>query len=199
MRWILMGVLCGWAAAAGAAEGEVSAPAATNPVAIVSLDDAGQVRWDGVPLGTNEFAAHLRDAGAGGGAIGFSGKLRGPGARVADRRAFEKLVKTGLPLVVIEDGGELRAAATEPAADGPASVTLKTSYVRQALDLYGSLGGRVSALPGPDVVLRFDEDSDRGYLLKRIELGLAGRSVWIVHDIGEGPDSTTSIELKKTW
>jgi hypothetical protein len=82
-------------------------------------------------------------------------------------------------------------------------VTVNTFRIRQALGLYDKLKGESPdsrMLPGgADIVLRFDPDGKEGYALKRVEVGVAGRSLWLVHDMAADVDAATSIQYKKEW
>lgn len=162
-------------------------------VVTISMDAEGLVYWDGEIVDTNTLAGRLALLDADD-TIAFSGAVTGAASRAADRRVFETVARIGVPLVLVEDGG-LDSTAGRP-------VTLSTPRLRQALNLYDKLAGqgdRVQPLAGTDLVLRFDPDDQRGYLLRRIEVGLGGQSLWLVHELGRETESSTSIRLKKEW
>lgn len=188
--WALgIALLAGGFSAARADEDALPA----GDVVAISVDAEGRVYWDGEVVDTNALAGRLAlldedDT------IAFSSSVTGASVRAADRHVFETVAKIGVPLVLVEEGG------SDGAAGRP--VTLSTPRLRQALNLYDKLAGqgdRAQPLAGADLVLRFDPDDQKGYLLRRIELGLGGQSLWLVHELGRETESSTSIQLKKEW
>lgn len=169
---------------------------------VVSLyvDAEGGIYWNGERIDTNTLALRLslldRDD-----AIALYGSVEESQLRRADRSVMETVLRTGVPLVLVEDESRLRLPMQ--AENGQARpVTLSTVRIRQALDLYDRTVGRQDRsrpLSGTDVVLRFDPSEEQGYLLRRIELGLGGRALWIVHESLNERESSTSIQLKREW
>lgn len=162
-------------------------------IVAISVDAEGRVYWDGEVVDTNALAGRLALLDADD-TIAFSGSVTGGSVRAADRHVFETVARIGVPLVLVEEGGSDNAAGRP--------VTLGTPRIRQALAVYDKLAGqgdRTQPLAGADLVLRFDPDDQKGYLLRRIELGLGGQSLWLVHELGRETESSTSIQLKKEW
>ena len=104
-------------------------------------------------------------------------------------------------MVVVEDDGSARLPF-QPSDGQKQPVTVNTMRIRDALKFYDTIKGEpppANLLSGPDVVLRFDPDNEAGYVLKRVEVGVAGSSLWIVHETLDDADSSTSIQYKKKW
>lgn len=190
-RWVAVAAVLA-ASAAFSLGGEDGGP--DGDVVTISMDAEGRVYWDGEVVDTNTLAGRLALL-DGEDAIAFSGSVTGSVARAADRRMFETIARVGVPLVLVEDQGE-----ADPGAGRP--VTFSTPRIRQALNVYDKLAGhenRSQPLAGTDLVLRFDPDDQKGYLLKRVEVGLGGQTFWLVHELDNEVESSTSIQLKKEW
>ena len=173
----------------------------TNDVNEIRILDSGDVTWNGERVGTNAFAARLDQSRLDGDAIAFYGNLTGQDACSRDQDVFESVARTGVRMVVVEDDGSARVPFQQTDGGRP-PVTVSTMYIRQALRVYDKIKGEppsASLLSGPDIVLRFDPDNEEGYILKRVEVGVAGSSLWIVHETLDAIDSSTSIQYKKEW
>ncbi|OQA24830.1 MAG: hypothetical protein BWY59_02021 [Verrucomicrobia bacterium ADurb.Bin345] len=169
-------------------------------VVTVFVDEGGDIYWDGERIDTNTLATRLSLL-DGEDAVALYSSVDESSVRQADRNIMESVLRVGVPLVLVED--ENRVKLPLQAGDGQARpVTLSTARIRQALDLYDKAVGREDRhkpLSGTDVLLRFDPNDEQGYLLRRIEVGLGGRSLWIVHETLGEQESSTSIRLKKEW
>jgi hypothetical protein len=173
----------------------------TNDVEEIRILDSGDVVWNGERVDTNTLAARLEQSRLDGDAIALYGKVTGQDARSRDQRVFESVARTGVRMVVVEDDGSARLSFQQTDG-GKQPVTVSTMHVRGALKLYDRIKGEppsANLLSGPDVVLRFDPDNKEGYVLKRVEVGVAGSSLWIVHEALDDSDSSTSIQYKKRW
>ena len=173
----------------------------TNDVNEIRILDSGDVAWNGERVDTNAFAARLEQSRLEGDAIAFYGNLTGQDARSRDQRVFESVARTGVRMVVVEDDGSARLPFQQTDGGRP-PVTVSTMRIRDALKFYDGIKGEpppANLLVGPDVVLRFDPDNEEGYVLKRVEVGVAGSSLWIVHETLNDIDSSTSIQYKKEW
>jgi hypothetical protein len=173
----------------------------TNDVNEIRVLDSGDVAWNGEQVDTNAFAERLEQSRLEGDAIAFYGNLTGQDARSRDQRVFESVARTGVRMVVVEDDGSARLPFQQTAGGRP-PLTVSTMRIRDALKFYDGIKGEpppANLLSGPDVVLRFDPDQEEGYVLKRVEVGVAGSSLWIVHETLDDIDSSTSIQYKKEW
>ena len=204
MKMWLMILLVVAAAAAGCREPVPSGAEfskETNDVEEIRVLDSGDVVWNGEPLDTNAFAARLEQSRLEGDAVAFYGNVTGQDARSRDQRVFEAVARTGMRMVVVEDDGSGRLPFVQTDG-GKRPVTVNTMRVRDALKFYDKLKGEppsASLLSGPDLVLSFDPDNQDGYVLRRVEVGVAGSALWIVRETLDDDNSSTSIQYKRKW
>ena len=119
----------------------------------------------------------------------------------ARNEALAKLARVGLPLVIVEDGkaeGEY-AWRTPSGTDGIRAIKISTD---QLAVLRHQATGSARTAGGPVLQTTVDWDAATGsYQFNRIELGLFGKRVWIMHvqsDSDEAGDSL-GVEIKKEW
>lgn len=173
----------------------------TNDVEEIHILDSGDVVWNGECVDTNAFAMRLAQSRLDGDTIALYGNVTGQDARSRDQRVFEAVAKSGARMVVVEDDGSVRLPFQS--SDGQKQpVTVSTMRIRDALKFYDNIKGEppsANLLSGPDIVLRFDPENKEGYVLQRVEVGVVGRSLWIVRETLDDTDSSTSIQYKKEW
>lgn len=176
---------------------EVETASETGRVVSVYMDEAGETFWDGEAVSPEELRARLA-ALRSEDTVAWCGGAPEAGLNASQQNLFEYIVKLGLKTVWVPQS-ESENTAT---GSGGRPVTVNTKYVREALNLYDRLKGRDSEftkrLPA-DVVMRFEPDAQRGYILRRVELGVVGQSLWVVHESLSDTESATSIQFKKEW
>lgn len=174
--------------------------AATNKGRVVSVrvKDTDEIYWDGEAVDANTLRTHLstlqrEDT------VAWYGDDPSVEINATQRSVLESLLKLGVRLVWVQPSPE--AAMSGGEAPGR-SFTVNTRHIREALRIYDELKGRpetAGSLLGADMVLRFEPDTQTGYRLQRVELGLAGSSFWVVHESLNEAESATSIQFKKEW
>lgn len=162
----------------------------------IYVSETGDVLWDGEPVSQQtlrERLATVRPEDT----IAWYGGPPLPTMSIPQQSVFESILKLGLRTVWVQDDA---AGASEQGAGRP--ITVNTKYIREALTLYDRLKGADNQdrklLPA-DIVVRLEPDAQEGYVLRRVEVGLIGQSIWIVHESLSEAESATSIQLKKEW
>lgn len=115
--------------------------------------------------------------------------------------AVTKIARFGLPLVVVEKDGAYQWRGQSD-SDGIRTVKIGTDHVAALRRLWKKGEDDASGPAGPVLQTTIDWDTGSGsYELRRVELGLLGERVWLMHERGEAGDEggTVGVRLKKEW
>ena len=171
--------------------------ATTGRVVTVYMNETGETFLDGEAITPEELRDRLAALRAED-AVAWCAGTPETGLNAQQQSLFEHVMKLGLKTVWVSlDGADGTARDS-----GGKPITVNTKYVREALNLYDRLkggdGDSRKLLPA-DVVLRFEPTVQGGYVVRRVELGVVGQSLWVVHEALSDAESATSIQLKKEW
>jgi hypothetical protein len=133
--------------------------------------------------------------------IAVHGSPTGEGSVEKNSAVMQKIVNVGVPLVIVEENGEF-AWREQSGGDGVRSVKVGTDQFAALQQLWK----RRKAIPGEarepalQATVSWDETTE-SYELSRVELGIVGRSVWLVHEQRETDEDrgTIGIQIKKQW
>ena len=118
----------------------------------------------------------------------------------ANSATLARLARTGIPLVMVEKDGEYEWR-DRSATDGIRTVKFGTEQFAVFRNLRER--GKIAAdSRGPVLQMSADLDTTTGkYELSRVELGLFGKSVWLMHRQHESDEEpgTTGILFRKEW
>ncbi len=164
-------------------------------VVSVCIDETGDSFWDGEAVSSEALRERLSALKAKDTVAWLGGD---PAVTMSESQKswFEYIVKLGVKTIVVP-----RADPAASSGEGR-PLTVNTRYIREALDLYDRLKGQegeTRRLLPADVVVRLDPDAERVYVLRRVEIGLAGSPFWVVHESLSDRESATSIQFKKEW
>jgi hypothetical protein len=169
---------------------------AEGRVISLRVNEAGEVFWDGEavdPQTLDKRMAALRKEDA----VAWCGGTPDQTLNASQQSVFESILKLGARIVWVQED-----QAANTGAGGSRPVTVNTKHIREALSLYDRLKGASEPdrrLFPMDVVVRFEPDAQRGYVLRRVELGLIGESIWVVHESLSDAENATSIQFKREW
>jgi len=169
-------------------------------VSEVRITHHGEVYWDGELMDTGSLPRRVLQAPRSARAIAFYGHVTGEEPPPADRDVFTSILRAGLPVLLVERDGEDHAHGARGTGE-VATVALSAAQLRTALDICARFAdgrSRNAAARVPDLTVRFAPDED-GIPLTKIELGLKGHSVWLVHEGLDEAEHSTSIQLRKSW
>ena len=81
------------------------------------------------------------------------------------------------------------------------NIGLDAEKLQTVADLYNTMGyGKMSASNAPSVKTSFElNEGDETYRFQRIELGLQGRGIWLMHERTGDEESNTGIQIKRAW
>ena len=103
-----------------------------------------------------------------------------------------KLVRMGLPVLVMEESGSLEPQREEA---GMRTITLSSDHLVSGLKSIKAIRDR----PLPSLRAELGLDEEKGtHGLNKIELGLPGGGIWLLHEDDEG-QGMTGIQIKKSW
>lgn len=205
--WIRLAV----AYAAGALLAQAQEDPASETVVVqteVCVLDVVIVGTNILQIGTNAlpFCAatnHIGQLGEGVELIAVHGPFATASVREARSVVLEKLARVGIPLVVVEDAEGEYEWRTHTDDDGIRTIKLSTDHLGSVSRL---LQGRPNASSkpavGPSLQTTLEWDTTIGeYQFSRVELGLVGKRVWLVHEQRESDEEsgTVGIRLKKEW
>jgi hypothetical protein len=159
-----------------------------------------------VTLGTNTMSvaaatnviAHYRDAVD---VIAIHGSIESDVSVRRTSSVIEEIAHAGVPLVFVEkDGGYARR---EPSgADGVRTVKIGTDQFADLCRFWNGEKNGEQTSSGPILQTTVDWDTAaKTYELKRIALGLFGERVWLIHELSQSDEktSTIGIQLNKKW
>ncbi|NQU41143.1 MAG: hypothetical protein HQ523_14420 [Lentisphaerae bacterium] len=125
-----------------------------------------------------------------------------PGGAASDDRSptLAKIAGMGVPLVIVEKEGEY-TWRERTAADGIRTLTLDTSEFAALRRLWKQEGPHAEAASIPTVATTVTWDTATGtYDLSRIELGLLGKRVWLMHEFRESDKpGSVGLQFKQEW
>jgi hypothetical protein len=146
---------------------------------------------------TNVIARHRDTVDA----IAFHGPIEKGASEITTSSAALEIARAGVPLMIVEKDGAY-AWREQSGADGIRTIKIGTDQfeiLRRIMP--GGKNGSDNA-PRPVVQTTVELDPDAGlYELKRIELGLLGERVWLMHEQREdGEESgTIGIQFRTEW
>ncbi len=171
-------------------------------LSIVRVNPAGAVFWNNQLMDTNMLNENLAQAGVDGQAIALYGNLPDDSTGLVEKDVFEKMVKAGVPILIIKENAAPNMAPPPSGQEPQPTLALSTDQMRKVFDLLNSLNGEKPGESQPlaaDIRLRINPEDSQGYMLRRIEIGLAGKSVWIVYENKSDVETSTTIQLQKDW
>ena len=190
----------------GSAAEEEMAPGAAQRQEAIQVIDIVIVSTSQVTLGTNTMSlatatnmiACYRDTVD---VIAVHGSFEGDVLLKTKSSALAEIARAGIPLVFVEKDGEY--SRREPSGgNGVRTVKIGTGQFADLRRFWKRGQGDAKTSSGPVLQTTVDWDTATGaYELKRIELGLFGRRVWLMHEqreSNEGP-ATIGIQLKREW
>ncbi len=133
--------------------------------------------------------------------IAIHGSIDGDASARATSSAVAEIARAGVPLVFVEKDGEY-AWRAQSGNDGIRTVRIGTDQLGELLRFWRRGRNGTQPLSGPVLQTTLDWDTDAGtYDLQRIELGLLGKRVWLVHEQRESDDKTGTlkIQFQKEW
>jgi len=133
--------------------------------------------------------------------VALHGAEAGDDALENKSEVITRIARAGMPLVVVERDGEY-SWREQSGGDGVRTVKIDTEQfaVLRRFWQKGNDNGAKSA--GPVLRTSLDWDTATGtYELSRIELGLFGKKVWLMHEQRESSEDseTIGIQLKREW
>lgn len=146
---------------------------------------------------TNLMAAH-RDAVD---VVAVHGSLDGDTSVGTSPSAVARLASVGLPLVIIEKDGEY-AWREQSNEHGIRTVKVGTEQFAALRRLWKGGKARPDKASEPALQTSVQWDTATGaFELSRVELGLFGRRVWLLHEQRDSDDEsgTVGIRIKKEW
>ena len=146
---------------------------------------------------TNLIASH-RDAAD---VVAVHGLAGGDDPSDTQAAAVAKIARIGMPLVVVEKDGAY-AWRKQSDSDGIRTLKLGTDQFATLQRLWKRRKPNAEASTEPTLQTTVQWDTATGnYELSRVELGLFGRHVWLMHEQRDSDDESDSvgIQLKKTW
>ncbi len=204
--WSLTAIAVLCAAGMGFATDEARVPGTTQRQETVTVIDIEIASTNRVRLGTNTMSlaeatnviARYGDAVD---LIALHGPLEGNASVVTTPSTAMKIAQAGVPLVLVEKDGDY-AWREQSAANGIRTVTIGTDQFATLRRLW-SRNKDGAAMP-PRTVLQTTVDWNTAagsYELKRIELGLLGERVWLMHEQGtsDHEHGAIGIQFKKEW
>lgn len=117
---------------------------------------------------------------------------------------LEKLLSMGIPLIIVEENGDAGEYAWRPQSgeDGIRTVTIGTEQFAAVRRLWRRTQSpsETSAAPVLKTTLDWNTKTDT-YEFSRVELGLFGKRVWLMHEQHESNEGsgTVGFQLKKEW
>lgn len=110
------------------------------------------------------------------------------------------LTRFGVP-VPPPNGDDPLASPRDPAADGAPRIRVSTDQLRLLLGLARRSPPAPSESSGLAVRSAFDRDGASGqYQISRVEVGLLGRRLWLVHEPGQHDESGRSgVRVQFRW
>ncbi len=120
-----------------------------------------------------------------------------PGAQQAS--ALERIASLGIPLVIVEKEGEY-AWREQPSAGGIRTVQVGTDQFAALSRFLRQRQTNLQAVPETSLQTTVKWDTTTGtYKLSRVELGLLGKRVWLMHEQSGDEAGTIGIQIKKEW
>ena len=133
--------------------------------------------------------------------VAVHGDVTGEDATGAKSATMAHIARVGVPLVVVEKEGEY-AWRESSGADGVRTVEVGTDQFAALRRLWKRRKATPKEETEPALQTTVQWDTATGtYELNRVELGLFGRRVWLMHELRETDDEsgTVGIQLKKEW
>lgn len=189
------------------AAGEATVPATVPPAESIQVMDMVIVSTNEVMLGTNTMSladatnaiARHRDRLE---LIAIHESIKGDSAgRTAVSPSVAAIARAGVPLVFVEKDGEY-AWREHSGAHGVRTVTIGTDQFAELRRLLKIGKDPEKAATGPVLKSTVDWDAVSGsYEMKRVELGLFGERVWLMHELRESDESPGGfgIQIRKEW
>ncbi|MBN2562807.1 MAG: hypothetical protein JXQ75_17935 [Phycisphaerae bacterium] len=198
---IVAAILAAWTLTAGCVNrrGPDTAVTPDIPVLHIEADAAGNLYVDHQPLTPAQLSERLRvtdDCDL----IALHGGLTSSSAPPVSAQTLRTIVRYGMPVLVVEPDDSMTLAG-EKGESRPLTVGLSDTQIRGLLQLHESLAaGSPAASNLPSLGATLEMDSSEGvYRFRRVEMGLPGRRVWLVHEQPDETESTTGIQIKKSW
>ena len=205
MSELVLLLVAGLSAATGA-EGEPAAPGGAAGKTEIQVFDVVIVSTNRVMVGTNAMSlaaatnlmAVHRDALD---VVAVHGPVTRDASIDDKSSVVGKIASIGVPLVLVEKDGEY-AWRDLSGPDGVRTVRIGTDQFTALRRLLqgGKAGATSPAVPVLETMVDWDTATGT-YELSRIELGLLGRRVWLVHQQRDANDESGSvgIQLKREW
>lgn len=119
----------------------------------------------------------------------------------AKSSAMARIASVGVPLVIVEKEGEY-AWREQSGGDGFRAVQVGTDHLTAIRRLWKRQRANPEAVPETTVRTTVQWDTDTGtYALSRVELGLFGKRVWLMHEQRDSDEEprAVGIQFKKEW
>jgi hypothetical protein len=205
-----VGMVCGCAAPrGGAAEPARVEPARAARLAAVEATDDGVYRVGTNRLTLAEATNYLARIADRIDAVAVRGTPSPAEFKPAHVELIRRLLRLDVPVLVVEEDGVAPPVPPPPAPAGgaaaePARRELRLStdqlqYVLQTVRQGAPQPAATAETPALRSTLRWD-DAQGQYELHRIEFGMPGRHLWIVHELGaDNERGVTGVRLQREW
>lgn len=124
------------------------------------------------------------------------GSAQGEALAEKNAEAFSRLMSLGIPVLVVGDGGAEQRQKTSN-DKSIRTVQVDTDQMAAFQNLWQKKNTTKTTPAGPTVKTTLQYDTDTGnYELNRIELGVFGRSVWLVHEEPKDKSESGSVGIR---